>query len=79
MTGGNDNDQSDLRAGKCLGEQKSVTWENDNGQSELCEVHMSARPLQGELLSSFPSWLFRGIEQINDKINLNIENRCVKW
>ena len=31
----NDNGQSDLRAGKCLGEQKSVTWENDNGQSEL--------------------------------------------
>ena len=43
-----------------------------------CEVHMSVRPLQGELLSSFPSRLFRGIEQINDKINLNIENRCVE-
>ena len=41
-----------------------------------CEVHMSARPLQGELLSSFPSCLFRGIEQINDKINLNIEKNC---
>ena len=43
------------RTGKCLGKEKSVTWENDNGQSDMWSAYEGGGDFKVSLSAPFPS------------------------